>query len=107
MVTQSRLIVGGKTYAMRNISSVSNIEIESSKTFPGILMFIGLLMLFGPKVFGFVLIGVGAAIWYMLKNTFAVRISSNSGEANALESKSSGYIQDIVDAINQAMIYRG
>ncbi len=108
-VTQSRFVTDSKTYAMRNISSVYIYEIEKSRTFPVILVIIGFLMLFGEdvRIMGICMLTVGCLLLYTIKNEFAVRISTNSGEANSLVSKDRAYIQKIVGALNEAIIHRG
>lgn len=108
-VTQSRFIANGKTFAMRNISSVTNYRIEAGKGFAYFMIFIGFLFLFADsfRVFGGIMIVIGILVIVIQKDTYAVRISSNSGEANALESPDEPYIQKIVDAVNQAMVHRG
>lgn len=109
VVTQSRYVTNSKTYAMRNISSVHIFEIVKSRTFPVVLIIIGILMLFGDdaRVFGFITIAIAVLILLSIKNEFAVRISTNSGEANSIVSKDRTYIQKIVNALNEAIIHRG
>jgi hypothetical protein len=108
-VTQSRFMASGKTYAMRNISSVSNFQIKKSKAGAIAFIIFGALMLFSEDSRGF---GIGlailGAIWlYFIKDSFSVKINSNSGEANGFISKDRAYVQQIVDAVNEAMVYRG
>lgn len=108
-VTQSRFIAGSKTYAMRNISSVSLFKIEKSRALPIILILIGGLMLFGDssRIFGVILAAIGVLWVVLIKDEYSVRISTNAGEVNSLVSKEQPYIQKIVDALNDAMIHRG
>ncbi|PTQ92414.1 hypothetical protein C8P68_11214 [Mucilaginibacter yixingensis] len=108
-VTQSRYITNSKTYAMRNISSVHIFEIVKSRTFPVLLIIVGGLMMCADsaRVLGAVLLVLGIALLFVIKNEFAVRISTNSGEANSFISKDRAYIQTIVDALNEAIIHRG
>jgi hypothetical protein len=108
-VTQSRFIARSKTYAMRNISSVSIFRIEKNRIFQIILIVIGVLMLFSDssRVLGGI-VAVIAALWlFTIKDEYSVRISTNAGEANSLTSKDQNYIQKIVDALNDAIIHRG
>lgn len=109
IVTQSRYVTQSKTYAMRNISSVHVFEIIKSRKFPLILIVIGILLLFSgdTRIVGIILAVVGAVILFVTKNEYAVRISTNSGEANSIISKDKIYIQKIVNALNQAIIHRG
>lgn len=109
MVTQSRFIVGGKTYAMRNISSVHVGKIEPSRIGAGLLLLFGILLSFSDasRAIGIIAVVLGAIWLFLLKNKYTVRISSNSGEANSLVSKDQGYISQIVAAVNDAMVYKG
>lgn len=108
-VSQSRFISSGKTFAMRNISSVSNHKIEKSKTAQIIIIIIGLLLLFSEELmwWGFALAILGGIWLHFVKNEYSVRIQSNSGEADGLISNDEKYIQNVVNAINEAIIFRG
>lgn len=108
-VTQSRFVTQSKTYAMRNISSVHIFEIQKSRVGPIIMILLGFPFLFSGKIFWMGLIIIALAILWLfyIKNEYAVRISTNSGEANSILSKDRVYIQKIVDALNDAIIYRG
>jgi hypothetical protein len=108
-VTQSRFVTQSKTYAMRNISSVHVFEIQKSRVGPIIMILLGFPFLFSGEIFWMGLIIIALAILWLfyIKNEYAVRISTNSGEANSILSKDRVYIQKIVDALNDAIIYRG
>lgn len=109
IVTQSRFIVDGKTYAMRNISSVSNFRIRKSRAIPVIITAIGILCLFDDATlkYGIIFTLVGGLWWYLINDEYSVRINSNSGESNAYRSKDYEYIQKIVDAVSEAIVFRG
>ena len=66
-VTQSRYLAGSKTYAMRNISSVSLYKIKKSRTMPIVLAAIGAMLLFGD---GTVALGaclaVVGVVWFLV-----------------------------------------
>lgn len=108
-VNQSRFVTQSKTYAMRNISSVHIFEILKSKTKAILVVLFGIALLFSGKtiIIGAILIALG--IWWFIhiKNEYAVRISTNAGEANSIISKDKIYIQKIVNALNEAIIHRG
>jgi Family of unknown function (DUF6232) len=108
-VTQSRFITNSKTYAMRNISSVHIFEIIKSRKGPVLLMIAGGLMLFSDtaRIAGFLIIALGILILFLIKNEYAVRISTNSGEVNSIVSKDRDYIEKIVNALNNAIIHIG
>ncbi|MAB38696.1 MAG: QacE [Aequorivita sp.] len=108
-VTQSRYIAGSKTYAMRNISSVSLFKIDKSRTGAILLLIVGILLLFfeGIRVVGVILAILGGIWLFSIKDEYSVRISTNAGEANSLVSKDQAYIQKVVNALNDAIIHRG
>jgi uncharacterized membrane protein YfhO len=108
-VTQARFISQGKTYAMNNISSVSLFEIKRSRILEILMIIIGLLMLAGDstRIIGVLLIMIAIALFFLLKNSYSVRIQSTSGEADGLISKDGEYVNKIVSAVNEAIIFRG
>jgi len=66
LVTQSRFVANGKTYAMRNISSVSNFRIKKSGCLAAFFIIIGFpAILAGDKAmaFGIIMVGIGIVIW--------------------------------------------
>lgn len=120
-ITRARAVIGDKTYAIGNISSVSLKVIPESTTgsFVFIMLGIGLflyaLVSIPGRNYGLIalsaLLGLGAfslgvAGLRGAKDTYAVRIASTSGESNALESPTKENVQAIVDAMNQAIIER-
>ncbi|WP_192822789.1 DUF6232 family protein [Rufibacter sp. LB8] len=108
-VTQSRFISGGQTFAMRNISSVSNFHIKKSRAGAILLLMLGILMLFSEATRGMgIALALAGGVWlYFTKDSYAVRINSNSAEANGFVAKDRDYIQKILDAVNEAMVFRG
>jgi hypothetical protein len=108
-VTQARFISQGKTYAMSNISSVSLYEIKRSRGLEVLMIIAGLSMLAvdGARMFGLVTLMIAIALFFLLKNSYSVRIQSTSGEADGLISKDSEYVNKIVSAVNEAIIFRG
>jgi len=106
-VTQSRFVASGKTYAMRNISSVTKYKIPKNIKFPIILIIIGAISLAFSAILGGILILAGV-LWLVLNKTkYSVRIQSNAGEADSLVSTDEAYVQKIINAVNDAMVHRG
>lgn len=109
-VSQSRFIANGKTYAMRNISSVSIFTIEKSKVLYYVLMAIGIFIMLNSNSInlgGLIIVGVSVWLIYRTKNPYSVQISSNSGESKAITSEDKEYIQKIVSAVNEAIVHLG
>ena len=117
-VTTTRVIIRGTTYALRNITSVRLAATQPSTgcatilALFGILAFIGALITFstsvGSGLFGLIVAVaiIAGAVWWRrsLKPIYHVAISSASGEANALSSKDKGYIEHVVNCINDAIV---
>lgn len=108
-VTQARFVSQSKTYAMSNISSVSIRRIARSIMGEIFLMLIGLALLVsdGTRIIGFLMIIIAIVLFFVRKDSYSVRINSNSGEADGFISKDKDMIHKIVDAVNEAIIYRG
>ena len=125
-ITPTRLIIGSSTYAMANISSIKTATGDPSR-WAGIVMalfglfFIGLgfvvmslggsvsVTVFAAIVFlmGIAVLGGGIAWAVLVKPTYHLRISSASGETDALMSKDKDYIAHVATALNEALIKRG
>ncbi len=108
-VTQSRFVASSKTYAMRNISSVHLYRKVRSKKLEIVLIVMGAILLIGEssRIVGAIMLIAGLLLLFLLKDDYTVRINSNSGEADGYVSKDKELIQKIVDAVNEAMIFRG
>ena len=118
MVTNACAVLGSKTYAMANITSVSMGVIPANRT-PGIVVgIIGLAILVcsasrgsnssgGGIIAGLVVLAIGVAIAFAVKTQYVVKIGSAFGESNALSSADQSYIQKVVNAVNEAIIKRG
>jgi hypothetical protein len=108
-VTQSRFVTNAKTFAMRNISSVTLFKIKASRAFQIFIIIAGALLLINSdtRVFGIVLALAGIILLYFTKDSYSVRISSNSGESDGFVSKDKELVQKIVSAVNDAIIHRG
>ena len=107
-VTNSRFIVPGETYAMAGVTSVRFERISPNRTMPICLIFLGLLFALVPEAreFGFFLLVIGVPWLLLLRPQFAVALRSASGEIRAIKSKKSEFVRGIVDALNNAIVYR-
>ena len=115
-ITNARVVIGAKTYAMANITSVS-MSMRPAQTGCATWTLVGGLA--AALFFGWVshwLTGVViavvtiAAAFYLAKQakpSYLIRPGSASGETDVFASYSREYIQTLVDRINQAIIVRG
>ncbi len=122
-VTNTRAMLGGKTYAMANITSVMMGEKPANRTPGAVIAIVGFLVtacgVIGTSdsggsggwvvglLFGLLVLGAGIAIAANAKARYVVRVGSASGESDALVSEDKEYIQKIVNAMNEAIIKRG
>jgi hypothetical protein len=115
-------MIGSKTYAMSNITSVEMGRKDPSGCGPGVLILVGIVMAVGGGVgisensvgsgavwlvFGALAIFGGVMASKRAKPTYTVKIGSASGESNIMESRDQPTIQQIVNAINEAIVKRG
>ena len=114
-ITNLRAIIGSKTYAIANVTSVGLSRIEPSTGLAFSLMLIGgMAAMFAiaaenwglAGTFGFIAV-LGGIVVAQSKPSFAVTINSASGETKALKSQDEGRIRRIVDAMNEAIVRRG
>ena len=109
-VTNARFIVHGQTYALSGITSVKSYQHDPSRKGPVIGGIVGLLALaagdWGVAI-GLIFIACAILWWILDKKKFSVLLNTASGETEALTSHNSRFISQIVDALNEAIIYRG
>lgn len=112
VVTNTRVVIGGKTYAMTNVTSVSMAKQSSSILPPVIAITVGVIIAaivggtFGNIIAVASIIG-GLVLLFTRKPNYVVKIGSASGESDALISNDQDYVQKIVNALNQAIVSRG
>jgi len=109
LITQVRFVTNGKTYAMRNISSVQLGKVSPSGGLFWILILMGCILAAaegdpGWKVGGIIVGIIVLLLLNSIKTKFSVRINSKSGEVDGLISTDKVYIETIIKAINEAII---
>lgn len=105
-VTSARFIAGNKTHSMSGVTAVEAKIIPCNRKPPIILAVIGIVIAFFHWA-GFVFIA-GAAAWLFLqKKDFVVYLSSASGGSDAYINKNEAFIDNIVAAVNDAIVHRG
>jgi hypothetical protein len=117
-VTSSRIVIGGKTYATRHITSVEIGSVRPNPAGPIILGIIGLSRLLcgiagavgstlaaqvvvaGP---GVVLLAAAIFLALRQKRSYTVMMTSAAGEVEALKTKDKGRVMQVVAAIQRAI----
>jgi len=124
VVSDRRLSIGGKTYRLEHLVSLSSAAHAKSVGCALILIGMGVLMFAGvmctsvvfsafsegpsPTSFFFALatVGAGVALYRSAKDHYALHVSVSSGEVDGLMSADRDTIAQIYDAIYQALMQR-
>lgn len=110
-ITNTRAIIGGKTYAMSNITSVTIVQKKINIVLVVILALIGLASLFfigqSPIVTLVIVAACAGLIFLLVRPSYAMRLGSASGESEALVSRNKPQVEQITSAMNEAIVHRG
>ncbi|NAT78172.1 QacE [Dickeya dadantii] len=111
-ITNARFRVGSTTYAMNGVTSVKRGQTNPPKTGPVVLAAIGIITAFAAGTLLFKSIGVIifiiAIAWFKsIRPNYIVFLNSASGESQALSSQDGKYINDVINALNEAIVHRG
>ena len=109
-VTNSRFVVPGQTYAMSGVTSIRTEEYPPSRKWPIIITGLGVLLVLGGKdtiIAALILIAIGVVWWRSQKTTYRIVLSSASGETDAFTSADEKYVDNLVNALNDAIVSRG
>ena len=122
IVTKTRFMVSGQTYAISKITSVSPEKIPASNVGPALLGLAGAVAIMvaigGKEEFGLPgsvllgllgLLGIIASVYISVKQKpfYAVALRTSSGELKVCMSKDGDFIVRIANALNQAIVARG
>lgn len=118
VVTNLRVIIGGATYPLKNLTSVKMLFTPPRLVKPILLLSAGLMILLaafmpfnekapappGVYIIAAAMIG-GAILWmYSAKTKYHVALSSASGEIHAMTSTNKAYVERIILGVNQAIV---
>jgi hypothetical protein len=106
-VTSTRLIFDGKTYALRNISSVSLTEIAADTSSANQMIIWGIILSLCTCGLTLIRTVIGFIQLSNALPTFAVCLQSNAGEVHALISADREYIESVVRAVEKAIVAYG
>ena len=110
-VTNARFIANGQTYAMSGVTSVRSTMAPAEIKGYLIGIAVGLLMLIAldgaAKLIGVVIAGLAGWMLMNAKSTHWVTLVTAAAESRALESKDEGFINKVVEALNDAIVHRG
>jgi Family of unknown function (DUF6232) len=117
VVTNARVVIGGATYPLRNITSVKLLFTPPRFVKPILLLIIGSMILLAalvpitntdpapPAVYAVAgMMIVGAVLWMCsAKTKYHLGLSSASGEVHAISSKNKAYIERVLLSVNEAI----
>ncbi len=107
LVSTSRFVFSGRTFLISNLLSVSNSKVFKNdiRILAIVILLIGIFIIIVYQIFEIIIISISGILLFTIKDKYAVKITSNSGEENVMESRNKKYFQTIVDAINEAIVY--
>ena len=111
-VTNSRFINGASTYAMAGITSIKLREKKPRMLDVFICILLVLILLFkaaenNEYLIPAILLAILAFYFYKKKKTlYAIILATSGGETEALLSNQLNYTTQVVNALNEAIIYR-
>jgi hypothetical protein len=107
-VTNARFVSGGQTYAMNNVTSVKPFEQKPSRVGGVIVLLIGLVFLANSSfTMGLIITALSAYYLYQQKTIFHVVLATSAGETKALKTYQRDYLNRVIAALNDAIVYRG
>ena len=93
---------------MSGVTAVKQAKKEPSRLWPIIFGIAGLVALMNEKLaMGLTGIAVAIAWWLIQKPEYSVVLHTSSGEVRALKNKDRKFIDSVISALNQSIIYRG
>lgn len=107
-VTNARFINGGQTYAMNNVTSVKPYEKKPSRLIGLVVLLAGIVIMAESSFITGLLITLAAAFYlYQQKTIYHILLSTSAGETTALVTYQRNYLNDVITALNDAIVHRG
>jgi hypothetical protein len=116
-VTNMRIIIGGATYALRNVTSVKMMFTPPQLGVPILVLLGGIFVLllaiipFDPNnyepiwgIFGGGIMAISVLWMCCMRTKYHVDLSTSAGEVHLLTSQNKAYIEKVVTSINEAMV---
>lgn len=110
LVSTTRVIIGGTTYPLVNVSSVSlRASSVAFKYVLAVFFAIGALGSLASQSWGGAVfcILVALAAWFLIQVQYRLILGTSGGEKTALKSKDRDYMTRLKDAIDTAVVSRG
>jgi hypothetical protein len=107
-VTNARFINGGQTFAMNNVTSVKPYEEKPSRLGGIFVLCVGLIIAAAANIMTGLVIAVAAALYlYRQKTVYHILLATSAGESTALVTYQRDYLNQVIAALNDAIVHRG
>ncbi|AEG13638.1 MULTISPECIES: DUF6232 family protein [Shewanella] len=107
-VTNARFLTNNQTYAMSNVTSVKPHKEDPNRLAGIIAIIVGLIFIMNESyLVGFIIIPLAVYIMSKQKTIYTVILKTSSGENRALQTYQQEYLNQVIDALNKAIVYRG
>lgn len=106
-VTNARFMTGGQTFAMNNVTSVKPYVEKPSRLVGVIVLLIGIGLMSTSFGMGLLIAAAAAIYLWSQKTVFHVILSTSAGETKALKTYQREYLNQVIAALNNAIVYRG
>lgn len=107
-VTNARFINGGQTFAMNNVTSVKPYEKKPSRLGGIVILGIGLIIMASSNlIFGFLIAAAAALYLSQQKTVYHILLATSAGETTALVTYQRDYLNQVIAALNSAIVHRG
>ncbi|WP_029147044.1 DUF6232 family protein [Methylophilus sp. 5] len=110
IISDSRFIASGYIYNIRDIISARQAVIKPPRALALFSISIGLLFLLNEGrlfVVGGCAIALGVMTWIFTRTTYAVMLKTATGEHAVLRDRNSGYVAQVIQALDAALVNRG
>ncbi len=108
-VTDSRVMVGSQTYAMGAVASVAGSRVPPNRIAQALVLLLGVFFAYksGGSIWHWGVALAPGFLWLLLAKTrYGVELQVSSGATRALTTKDEKLARGVIDAINEAIVYR-
>jgi len=106
-VSSARFVVDGQTFAMSNITSVNPVTQVPNRVGGIFFLLLGLATISQNAFFGIPLVAISIFYLSKQKTMFHIMLRTSGGETKALTTYQKEYLDQVVSALNEAIVYRG
>ena len=106
-VTNARFVVDAQTFAMSNVTSIKPATEAPSRLMLIVVFIVGLMIALSYLWIGLAVAASAALQLYKQKTYFHIFLNTSGGETKALSTLDKEYFNQVIAALNQAIVHRG